>query len=91
MTYDEALAIFKTQANLAAALGITQSTISATWGTGDRDNRTFRVPAKYQFQLEVITSGALRADDDLRRPYVVPLPQQAAQQGGGGSRRQMGG
>lgn len=53
MTYDEALSRFGTQTALADALGITQSTVSA-W------RRT--VPARYQYQLEVITAGELRAE-----------------------------
>jgi len=87
MTYDEALSVFGTQANLARALGVTQSTVSL-WGKGARGEKVFTIPDAYQFQLEVITSGALRADDRLRVPYVAPMRQQAAwhirkqQQGG---------
>ena len=74
MTYDDALAMFGTQVNLAAALGITQSTISSTWGSGSRDSRTFAIPPKYQYQLEVITRGKLRADQELRRVAVAGQP-----------------
>ena len=59
MTYTDALARFGTQVKLAAALGITQPTVSA-WGGA--------IPPHYQYQLEVITGGALRVDKDLRHP-----------------------
>jgi len=87
MTYDEALAVFGTQANLARALGITQSTVSL-WGKGPRGEKTFAIPPHYQYKLEIITSGALRADDNLRIPYVAPLRQQVAD---GDNSRQQGG
>lgn len=57
MTYTDVLAHYGTQVAIAKALGITQSTVSAWGGI---------VPAKYQYQLEVITEGAMRADDQLR-------------------------
>lgn len=53
MTYEQVLSRYGTQIALAKALGITQPTISA-WG------RT--VPPRYQYQLEVISGGELRAD-----------------------------
>ena len=56
MTYDQVIKRFGTQIRLAAVLGITQPTISA-WGKV--------VPARYQFQLEVLTNGELRADRAL--------------------------
>ncbi len=56
MTYDEVIARFGTQVRLASVLGITQSTVSS-WG------RT--VPPRYQFQIEVLTHGDLRADRAL--------------------------
>jgi DNA-binding transcriptional regulator YdaS (Cro superfamily) len=59
MTYQEALAHFGTQVKMAAALGITQSTVSLWKGS---------VPAAYQYQMEIITDGALQADIELRRP-----------------------
>lgn len=59
MTYQDALQYFATQVKLAAALGITQPTVSAWKGV---------VPEPYQYQLEIITSGKLRADANLRRP-----------------------
>lgn len=58
MTYQEAIEHFGTQAKLAAALGIAQPTVSC-W---DRV-----VPPAYQYQLEIITAGALRVDEELRR------------------------
>ena len=69
MTYDEALIIFKTQANLARALGITQSTVSL-WGKGPRGRKVFTIPRAYQYQLEVITNGALRVDAAFRRLVI---------------------
>lgn len=57
MTYSDVISHFGTQVAIAKALGITQSTVSGWGGV---------VPPKYQYQLEVITEGAMRADDDLR-------------------------
>lgn len=70
MTYKQALGHFRTQVNLAAALGLSQSTVSL-WRE--------IIPARYQYQLEVITDGALRADKHLRFPAngvpaATPLP-----------------
>ena len=62
MTYDEAIGHFGTQVKLAEALGIAQPTVSC-W------NR--EIPPPYQYQLEVITRGKLRADAELRRPRSV--------------------
>lgn len=59
MTYDEVKRFFKTQEGIAAALGITQPTVSAWEGV---------VPNHYQYQLEIITAGALRVDPELRQP-----------------------
>lgn len=56
MTYDEVIKRFGTQVRLAAVLGITQSTVSA-WGRV--------VPKLYQFQIEVLTHGELKADRSL--------------------------
>ena len=67
MTYDEAMGIFGTQANLARALGLSQSSISL-WGKGPRGAKVFAIPPAYQYQLEVITNGKLRADAELRKP-----------------------
>jgi hypothetical protein len=55
MTYNEVLDHFGTQVKLAAALNITQPTISA-W------NKV--VPMRWQYQIEVITDGHLKADRD---------------------------
>jgi len=52
MTKDEAVAYFKTQVALAAALNMHQSTVCA-WE---------EVPDLRQIQLERLTGGALRAD-----------------------------
>ncbi len=54
MTYEQALAKFGgTQTSLAQALGIKQPAVSA-WGK--------TIPQRYQYQLEVMTGGELRAD-----------------------------
>jgi len=59
MTYHEALAHFGgTQVALAAALGIKQPTVSC-WG-GD-------IPMSYQYQIEVMTKGKLKADKPTSR------------------------
>jgi hypothetical protein len=59
MTTDEALKwAGGTQGALAAKLGISQPSVS---GWGDRP------PALRQLQLEVLSAGALRADEDCRR------------------------
>lgn len=65
MTYTEALQRFGgTQVKLARTLGITQATVSAWKG---------KVPPHYQFQIEVLSGGALKVDpelipEELRRP-----------------------
>lgn len=79
MTYEQALAMFGTQANLARVLGVTQSTVSL-WGKGPRGAKVFTIPESYQFKLEVITDGRLRADEAIRRPF-------AAQQAASGTRK----
>lgn len=57
MTYHDALRHFGgTQVRLAAALGITQSTVSSWKGA---------IPPAYQFQIEVLSDRALRVDPDL--------------------------
>lgn len=53
MTKEQAVAHFKTQQALAAALGLTQGTVSG-WGV---------VPFVHQVRLERMTGGALVADD----------------------------
>lgn len=58
MTYDEVIEHFGTQQKLGAALGIAQPTISS-WGRV--------IPDHYQYQLEIITAGALRVEERLRR------------------------
>lgn len=63
MTYDEAIAFFRTQKRLSRALGVGQAAVSG-WRR--------MIPARYQYQLEVITDGALRTDAPLRQ-YAYPL------------------
>jgi DNA-binding transcriptional regulator YdaS (Cro superfamily) len=53
MNYEQVLDHFGTQVKLAAALGITQPSVSA-WG--------HTVPMRYQYQIEVITDGVLKAE-----------------------------
>lgn len=66
MTYNEAIRHFGgTQTKLAAALGIKQSAVSL-WGRV--------IPKHYQYQIEVITGGALLVDPDLRVPANSPSP-----------------
>jgi DNA-binding transcriptional regulator YdaS (Cro superfamily) len=63
MTYAEALQFFGgTQAKLAAALGVKQPTVSCWDGS---------IPPMYQYQIEVISDGALRADPELRVPRAA--------------------
>ncbi len=69
MTYDEAMAHFGTQTQLAQALGITQPAVSL-WGRV--------IPPAYQYQLEIITGGLLMVDPDLRHSRAEVPPQQAA-------------
>lgn len=57
VTYQELLSYYGTQVAIADALGITQPTVSSWRGV---------VPPRYQYQVEVLTSGALRVSDELR-------------------------
>jgi hypothetical protein len=58
MTYEEALHwAGGTQVRLAAVLGITQPSVSVWHGI---------IPPQYQYELEVLSEGALRADPLLR-------------------------
>ena len=60
MTYTEALAHFGgRQLDLARALRVHQSTVSQWKGT---------VPPHYQFQIQVLSDGALKVD-----PELIPL------------------
>lgn len=68
MTTDEALKwAGGTQVALAGKLGISQPSVAA-WGE--------RPPALRQLQLEALSGGTLKADDDCRRgtPKMVCLP-----------------
>lgn len=62
MTYADVLTHFGTQVAIARALGITQPTVSAWRGT---------VPARYQYQIAVLTRGALRVDEGLLKPEAA--------------------
>ena len=59
MTKDEAIAFYGTQQKLAAALGMSQGSVSL-WGD--------KPPAIRQIQLQTITKGKLKADPDAKRP-----------------------
>jgi DNA-binding transcriptional regulator YdaS (Cro superfamily) len=62
MTLDQAVEYFGTKLRVAAALGVTRQAVSS-WR---------EVPPLRQLQLERMTRGALRADDDiLDRPRQV--------------------
>jgi hypothetical protein len=66
MDYKSALEHFGgTQVKLAAALGITQPTVSSWKGV---------IPAPYQFQIEVLSDRALRVDSALINPVVQQPP-----------------
>ena len=52
MDLDQVVAYFGTQEKAAAALGLTQGSISA-WRNG--------IPVPRQYQIEVVTQGALKA------------------------------
>jgi DNA-binding transcriptional regulator YdaS (Cro superfamily) len=55
MTPQQAIAHFGTQAKLARSLGLAQSTV-AEWSTN------LEIPIARQYQIELATLGALRAD-----------------------------
>jgi hypothetical protein len=59
MTYDDVINFFGSQNAVAAALGLTQPTVSSWHGT---------VPDQHQYALEILTAGALRVEDRLRKP-----------------------
>lgn len=61
MLLSEALEVFGTKTALARALGIRTPSV---YGWGDE------VPPLRQLQLERLTGGRLRADDDVRTPPV---------------------
>lgn len=69
MTKDQATKHFGTQAKLAAALGMTQGSVSL-WGEYP--------PAVRQLQLEALTGGALKAEPDCLDPKTAAKPAQAA-------------
>ena len=70
MTYTEALQWGGgTQVKMARILGVTQATVSAWKGT---------VPPHYQFQIQVLSNGALTVDPELIPEELRPVkhPQQ---------------
>lgn len=68
MTKEEALAHYGgNQSELARALGIDQSTV----------NKWKRVPVTRQLQLEALTSGRLRADEEADK-FRVPMRRKVA-------------
>jgi len=64
MNKSEAVAFFGSQSALAKALGVSRSSVSE-WGD---------VPIGRQFQLEVLTAGALKADHENRLEDAGDLP-----------------
>ena len=63
MDFDEAVSFFGvTQTRLAQALGVTQGYVSQ-WGKV--------IPPQYQYQIEVLSRGRLKADRELRTPRVA--------------------
>jgi hypothetical protein len=58
----ELISHFGTQVKTAAALGVTQGTVSAWNGKGE-------VPILRQMQAELITEGVLKADRETLRQY----------------------
>ena len=60
MTKTQAIAQFGSQVKLAAALGLSQPTISS-WK---------RIPAEHQLKVEELTRGALLADEGISRGWV---------------------
>ena len=68
MTYTEALTHFGgRQVDLARVLRVNQSTVSQWKG---------HVPPHYQFQLQVLSGGALKVDPELIPEELRPAPQQ---------------
>ena len=62
MRTEHAVSHFGTQVKLAAAIGITQSSVS-TWGEYP--------PPLRQLQIEALTDGELRAESDCDKYRVV--------------------
>ena len=69
MTYDQVLQHFGTQVKIAAALEMTQGSVSAWEGI---------VPPFRQLQIERVTGGKLVADGDVFTRKAVRQVQQAA-------------
>lgn len=65
MTKDQAIKHFGTQAKLAAALGMTQGSVSL-WGEFP--------PAVRQLQLQALTGGDLKAEADCLEPKTAKPP-----------------
>lgn len=55
MKPSEVLALFKTQSRIAAALGVKQSSVSEWFVKGE-------IPETRQYQIQLATRGALKAD-----------------------------
>lgn len=61
MTYAQAIRFFGSQTKLADALDVSQPAVSC-WGKV--------IPPLYQYQIEVMTRGVLRADARLRKRFI---------------------
>jgi len=68
MTKDHAIKHFGSQAKLAAALGMTQGSVSL-WGDYP--------PPVRQLQLEALTAGALKAEPECLLPKSKPAQEAA--------------
>src|SRR5208282_5116612 len=71
MTKDEAIAFYRTQAKLAAALGCAQAAV-AEW---------VEIPRLRQFQLECISGGNLQADRSAMPKRSHDYPKDRKQRG----------
>jgi hypothetical protein len=60
MTPNDLITLFKTQTEIAKALGCAQSSVAEWFETG-------RVPEGRQYQIELLTGGALRASKPADR------------------------
>jgi|GEM_PF-4335288 hypothetical protein len=59
MNYDDVIALYKTQAKIAQALGISQTTVSLWRVNGGR------IPRFQQLRLASLNRGVLKPDDDV--------------------------
>ena len=65
MNYDDVIALYKTQAKIAQALGISQTTVSLWRVNGGR------IPRFQQLRLASLHRGVLKPDDDVLELRVL--------------------